>query len=429
MKKYLTETAKYLLRSQPLIRRYVREINEMYAMSASALRARNERQFLALFRHAYTHSPFYNHFYRAAGIAIDDIQTLADIVRLPVLTKATVREQGQQLLTCPRRGLIANHTSGTTGTPLTVYESWPALWREQAYFVCYRRRCGFRYGAPLISLRGTLGHDTMSLVVHAAHTLYLSSYNIRPQTAERYHRAITRHLAANPAATGAIEAYPSALYNLAVVFRDSGLDCHIPLAFTSSETMLPHQRQLIEQVFHCQLYDHYGTTERTIRLEEDLHHDGYREAPGYAIVEYYPDHTLSTSLINSAFPLIRYKTDDKITLKPTTPRLNESFIKSIDGRAIIYIEGKDGTQYSDSGLTFIFKEVEHMRYAQFVQRERGRCVLNVVPDPQYSPIDEQRIRALLDEKLGHNMDVDIRHITADGLIYGKNNKLALIVRQ
>ncbi len=94
------------------------------------------------------------------------------------------------------------------------------------------------------------------------------------------------------------------------------------------------------------------------------------------------------------------------------------------------IEGKDGTQYSDVGLTFIFKDVRNVRMAQFVQKEKGKVNLNVVADPRYSDADEKRIRTLLEEKIGYeNMDIEIRLIDEAELLYGKNNKLALVVRE
>jgi len=92
-----------------------------------------------------------------------------------------------------------------------------------------------------------------------------------------YYQLIKQHHAK------AIEGYPSSLYNLALVLHDKGLECHIPVAFTSSETLHDYQRMLIEKVFNTQIYDHYGTTERTIRLEESFDHDGYFEDPGYGV--------------------------------------------------------------------------------------------------------------------------------------------------
>ncbi len=206
MKKYITESLKYLLRTPTFIGKYVAEIDAMYAMSPEELKARNERRFLEIFRKAYTHSLYYRELCNSQGVtSADDIQHLEDIVKLPILTKDMLKAHGKELLTRKERGLMKNHTSGTTGTPLTVWQDWASVWREQAYFVCYRKRCGYNYGEPMVSLRGNLGRNDISLKVHVSNTLFLSSYNINENTAETYHRLIEKH---HPKA---IEGYPSSL--------------------------------------------------------------------------------------------------------------------------------------------------------------------------------------------------------------------------
>lgn len=431
MKKYITESLKYLLRTRTFIGKYVAEIDAMYAMSPEELKARNERRFLEIFRKAYTHSLYYRELCNRQGVtSLDDIQHLEDIVKLPVLTKDMLKAHGKELLTRKERGLMKNHTSGTTGTPLTVWQDWASVWREQAYFVCYRKRCGYNYGEPMVSLRGNLTRDEISLKIHVSNTLFLSSYNINSKTAETYHRLIEKH---HPKA---IEGYPSSLYSLALVFRDKGLECHIPVAFTSSETLFDYQRTLIEQVFHTQVYDHYGTTERTIRLEESLDHNGYFEDPGYGIEEYYDDHIISTSLINDVFPLIRYKTEDRIILKENVEKTPEGFIdyshgiEKVDGRALTFIVGKDGTKYSNAALTFIFKDASGVRYSQFVQKEQGKVDLNIVPDESYSDEVEKHILYNINTKIGiDNINVTIHYVKEKDLIYTKRNKLMLVVNE
>lgn len=423
MKKYITESLKYLLRTRTFIGKYVAEIDAMYAMSPEELKARNERRFLEIFRKAYVHSEYYRGLCNSQGVmSMDDIQHLEDIVKLPILTKDMLKVHGKELLTCKERGLMKNHTSGTTGTPLTVWQDWASVWREQAYFVCYRKRCGYSYGEPIVSLRGNLGRNDISLKVHVSNTLFLSSYNINEHTAETYHQLIEKH---HPKA---IEGYPSSLYNLALVLRDKGLECHIPVTFTSSETLHDYQRSLVERIFHTQIYDHYGTTERTIRLEESFDHDGYFEDPGYGIEEYHDDYVITTSLINDAFPLIRYKTNDRVVLKDTALKTKENFIERVEGRSISYIVGKDGTKYSDAALTFVFKDVHGVRLAQFVQNEVGKIILNVVPENVFSEKDKEGILEYIDQKIGkENMDVDFRLIDESQMQYTKRNKLALVI--
>lgn len=154
--KYIKETIKYLLRSYPIIYPYIKEIEKMYAMTPEELKQRNEQVFLKIFRKAYDKSPFYHKLYTEANINKEDINGLDDIKKLPVITKDMVKQYANQMLVTSKWKLIKNHTSGTTGTPMTVYEDWPSIWREQAYFYCYRKKCGFIYGQPLVSLRGNL---------------------------------------------------------------------------------------------------------------------------------------------------------------------------------------------------------------------------------------------------------------------------------
>lgn len=430
-KKYIKESLKYLLRSSFFINKYVKEIDALYEMTPMELKKRNEKRFCEIFHKAYSCSDYYRRLCNDNGVkAIYDIQHLEDIVKLPILTKDMLKKHGKELLTRKEKGLIKNHTSGTTGTPLTVWQDWASVWREQAYFVCYRKRCGYNYGEPMVSLRGNLARDEISLKVHISNTLYLSSYNINAQTAETYHRLIAKH---HPKA---IEGYPSSLYSLALVLRDKGLECHIPVAFTSSETLFDYQRKLIEQVFHTQVYDHYGTTERTIRLEESFDHNGYFEDPGYGIEEYYDDHIISTSLINDVFPLIRYKTDDRIILKEDVEKTPEGFIdyshgiEKVDGRALTYIVGKDGTKYSDAALTFIFKDAEGIRYSQFIQKEKGKVDLNIVPDSSFSEETVKQLVGNIDTKIGlENMEVNIQSVSEDELKYTSRNKLILVINE
>ena len=423
MKKYITESLKYLLRTRPFIGKYVAEIDAMYAMSPEELRARNERRFLEIFRKAYVHSEYYRGLCSSHGVtSIDDIQHLEDIVKLPILTKDILKAHGKELLTRKERGLMKNHTSGTTGTPLTVWQDWASVWREQAYFVCYRKRCGYNYGEPMVSLRGNLGRNDISLKVHVSNTLFLSSYDINEHTAETYHQLIEMH---HPKA---IEGYPSSLYNLALVLRDKGLECHIPVAFTSSETLHDYQRSLVEKIFHTQIYDHYGTTERTIRLEESFDHDGYFEDPGYGIEEYHDDYVITTSLINDAFPLIRYKTNDRVVLKDTALKTKENFIDYIQGRNDDCLVCKDGTKVVRLG--FVTKDFDDIDKAQFVQKEKGSVELHVVSSKLLEVDVLEQIKKNIENRCGKdNMDIAVLQVSEKDIIYSKNLKFKYVISQ
>ena len=423
MNKYLKESIKYLLRSYPVIYPYVKEVERMYNMSHDELQERNERIFLNIFRKAYTKSSFYHKLYTEAGIKLEDIKCLGDISKLPVVTKDMILHQSDALLTTSKWKLLKNRTSGTTGTPLTVFEDWKSIWREQAYFYCYRKRCGYTYGQPLVSLRGNLGKKDTMMYVHISNTLYLSSYNINEQTVWAYYKGIEKR------SPRAIEGYPSSLYNLALLLKDKGLYCNIPVCFTSSENLLDFQRQLIEERFHTKIFDHYGTTERTIRISESIKHDGYYEDPGYSINEYLKDRVISTSLINSAFPLIRYQSSDVVILKENTKDERVS-IDRIQGRSGNCIKGKDGSIYNNAALTFILTYSHNIRYAQFIQKKNGKVLLNIVPEAVFSSQNLDELKQMIDLKIGlSNLELEINLIKEQDLIYTTRNKYSYIISE
>ncbi len=421
IQKYIKETIKYALRNKYVIRKYINEVEKMYAMTSSELNLRNESLFLENFRRAYDKSPFYFKLYSGAGVSKDDIKCLADIKKLPVITKEDVIKYADEMLTVQRWKVITNYTSGTTGSPLKVYEDWPSIWREQAYFYCYRKRCGYIYGQPIVSLRGNLDKKDTYLKIHLSNTLYLSSYNINDKTIAIYYEQILKHK------PRAIEGYPSSLYALALLMRNNNLFVHIPITFTSSETLLDYQRDLIEKQFKTEIYDHFGTTERTIRLSESFDHTGYFEDPGYSINEYTVDGEITTSLINMSFPLIRYKGND-IMEQSDLSGTGKIKINKIKGRQSAFLEGKDGTRYSGALMTRVFKDITSIENAQFIQYEKGKVNLNIVINGNFTDADMLKLRKSVEEQLGkENFVISIELITSDKLIYTSGGKFNYVL--
>ena len=80
----------------------------------------------AVVRHSMERVPFYRALFREAGIRIEDIRSLADIRRLPVIDKPDLRNAGTAATVdggVRREGWSRLHTSGTTGEPLSIWLS------------------------------------------------------------------------------------------------------------------------------------------------------------------------------------------------------------------------------------------------------------------------------------------------------------------
>lgn len=168
-----------------------------------------------------------------------------------------------------------------------------------------------------------------------------------------------------------------------------------------------------------------GMTERTICLLEKNNHEGYYEAPGYSINEYVEDGEICTSLINSAFPMIRYRSYDVI--ERGEERNGSPFmIKRIEGRKEDFLFCKDGSRIMR--LDFLFKDVAHVRMSQLVQNKDGVLDINVIPEPEFTDLDRKHIESNMIQRVGiDNIDFRFNIITECYIRYTTNGKFKYLI--
>lgn len=71
-------------------------------------------------QHAYDFVPFYHKKFKDVGLRPQDIRTMKDLNKLPIITKEELRENLDKLISskCISKNLKVIHTSGSTGEPL-----------------------------------------------------------------------------------------------------------------------------------------------------------------------------------------------------------------------------------------------------------------------------------------------------------------------
>ncbi len=426
IKVYILESIKYILRSYPFIRKDLKQLQKLYDMNEQERKEYENYAFLRVFRAAIRKSPFYKELYANHGIKEADIQSINDIYKLPIITKAQIKRCSDKLLTVPKWRVKKAHTSGTTGEPLTVYDTFSVIRKNRALVYDFYRYNGFTYGKDrLVSIRGFLGRDDIKLHVHVAKTLYLSSYNIRNSSVQMYYDSIKKFK------PKAITGYPSSLYNLALFMKDNKLKLEIPLCFTSSETLFDYQRLLISDVLNTSIYDLYGQTERACTLFQMKPDGGYYTPPCCANVELYKSYIVGTSLMNTTFPMIRYQVNDVI--KPLEDnnilecRNQKVWIKNIEGRIESCIICKDGSKIGR--LDFLFKSSGNVKQAQIVQKKDGEMIVNiVVADGANIKEEISLIEQVIKYRIGlENIDSKVCVVSPNEIIYTERNKFSQII--
>src|SRR6266702_1370254 len=98
-------------------RRTVSELEQTEKWSANELEALQEERLRKLIQHAYENVPHYRRVFDERNLKPSDINTPADLYKLPVLTKQDVRRFGSELRAknVPRWQVRLGSTGGTTG--------------------------------------------------------------------------------------------------------------------------------------------------------------------------------------------------------------------------------------------------------------------------------------------------------------------------
>ena len=407
------------LRYSYYFKKELKAINEQKHWTLDMLRERQKFAALALVREAYQKSPFYRRLYDLSGINVAKLKSVEDLQRLPIIMKEDIRDYIDAIFIGSRLNRSKAHTSGTTGSPMTLYRDYQSIVKEAAYQWSHRMDFGYEVGMRTVTLRGNLGKTQMESFDPHSNTLYLSSYNLSQNNAEWYYERIRDF------APHAILAYPSSLETLANYFQGMGKSLRIPLSFTSSESVYAHQRDKIEATFNTKLVDWYGNAERTIALAQNTL-GLYDELPMYSINEFAENCAITTSLINFSFPLIRYQVDDTFVTADTEAG-GFNVVESIQGRSNDYLLLPDGTRVGL--LCNAMKGIKHLLYAQIVQEHPQSFTLNLVVDDQFTKGDEQQARNNIVKKVGATSPFTIAYIREEEIIRSKSGKFKLIVNK
>jgi phenylacetate-CoA ligase len=421
----LLNTYAYYIHRERYGKSFTRVFNELQQTqwySPSQIRQYQTVRFQALIKHAYDTVPFYRRRYDKYGIRPEDIKDLCDISRLPLLTRDDVREAGVDLLSSkyPKRSLIHGHTSGTTGSPLSFY--WDKQTCIYTNAVDWRQKslAGVHYGDKLAMFLGRTIVPTNKTKppfwqydrIH--NTLWMSSFHLSEIFLPFYYEKLRQY---RPVA---IEGYPSTIYIIARYLRATGKKLPVKAVFTSSETLLPFQRELIEERFECKVFDFFGMAERVAFATQCAEAHEYHLNFEYAINEIIDSegvtvehgkegYLVGTSLLNYGMPFIRYKTSDITAIISGICSCGRHMprFKGVTTKAEDIVVTPEGKLVSSSVLTHPFKPLDSVHESQLVQEKIDFLKVKIVPRISFSENDSAKLVDALRERVGPTMRIEV----------------------
>ncbi|MCB2209920.1 hypothetical protein KQH62_03395 [bacterium] len=396
-----------------------------------------EEKLVKMLVHAAENVPYYRSYWRKRYQS-GDRANLEDLSNWPILTKETIRKNPKDFIAdgANTKRLFHEHTSGTTGTPLSLWcsrqmlQTWYALmearWRRW-YGVSREDRWGMLGGQVVTPYRQT--KPPFWVWNQGLKQLYMSVLHLKPEWCPSYAQAIEKYRVQY------LYGYTSALHQLALNLLEQGITINLKVVITNAEPLFDFQREVIEACFGCDVMETYGQGEMIVAASECNHH-GLHLWPEVGVTEILdldnvptspgqPGRIVSTSLLNQAMPLVRYDTlDIGVLVEENACACGRNLpkIQSIYGRKDDLILLRDNRKVCQ--IDTIFDPNLNIKEGQIIQETLNDFLIKVVPNENWGQCDIDSIKSETKKRIG---DVNVRIETVEELKRDWNGKFRVII--
>lgn len=260
----------------------------------------------ALVAYARANSPFY-----ARHLPEGEIESPADLARLPLCSAEDIREHGREMLCCPAsrvRRIVSLETSGTSGRPKRLCFTEADLERTVDFFHHGMERVCGPYRRVAIFLPGNSPDGLCQLLAAGIRRFGGTPLYYGPIADYGDAARWSRELRADT-----LVGIPAQIRRLALTAPDLGYR----RVLLSSDSLPRSLGETIARKWDCQVLNHYGMTESGYGLAVQYPGEAAMSLRKDLYLERLPDGELVlTTLFREAMPLIRYRTGDLGRLSP-----------------------------------------------------------------------------------------------------------------
>lgn len=308
--------------------------------------------------------------------------------------------------------MYPERTSGSSGTPLTLWWSYETVRRWYAMFEARWRNW---YGVSRHDNWAILGGQLIAPIERrrppywvwnaGMRQLYLSSYHLAPDAIPSYLEEIERR------GIRYLFGYGSALASLASgAIRSGHKLAGLRVAVTNAEPVHAYQRRLVEEAFGCPLRETYGMAE-IVAAAGECEAGSLHLWPEVGVIESHGGELVATGLFNTDMPLVRYRVGDRGVLAPpdTVCSCGRKLpvLLGLEGRVDQVLRGRNGQQVGR--MDPVFKADLPLLEAQIIQTALDRIVLRYVPAEGFSTRTRETLAREIQARLGP-VTVEFEHM-------------------
>lgn len=381
-----------------------------------------------LLRHSVDTVPYYRDLFAAQNLRPDDIRSVNDLVRVPVLSKALMQQNLERMKSTNYSAdqLMEDASGGSTGKPTVFFKDWNRHRMRAADQIRHDRWSGWDLGDPFALIWGASRDLTGFRSVREAfvntwvfRVIPLDAFDMNESVMEQF---VVQLETSNPPM---ILGYANALFQFAKFLRQRHPNHRIrPKGIVSSaETLTAEARATLEDVFKCPVLNRYGSREVGLVASECAHQKGLHinmdnvvveilGADGNPVAAGESGDIVVTDLWNFGMPLIRYRMEDRghflngtCTCGRTLPLMGQ-----IEGRRSDFLVAASGKLVHGEYYTHLFYGYPAIRKFQLVQESMDLVTLKLVLGEPLPDLVLQKFRQAIIDSLGPNVQVDVSQV-------------------
>lgn len=369
-----------------------------------------------------THVPYYRDCFKNLSFDPQKITSLANLQKLPLLTKSIIRTEGDRMKSDIAQGLARFNTGGSSGEPLIFFIGTERVSHDVAAKWRATRWWDVDIGDTEIVVWGSpieLGTQDRVRAIRdkLMRTELMPAFQMNDTNLDQF---VARIRERRPKM---LFGYPSAINHIATHAQRRGIplnDLGVKVVFCTSERLYDHQREAISNAFACPVANGYGGRDAGFIAHEcpagSMHItaedtiveivDGQGDVQPAGI----SGEIVVTHMATSDFPFIRYRTGDIGMLGNTPCSCGRGLplLKEIQGRSTDFVIASDGTVMHGLALIYILRDLPAVRAFKIIQESLNLTRVQVVANPSFGITDETTIREGLQARLGNDVEIDIQ---------------------
>lgn len=377
-----------------------------------------------LISHAGKHVPYYCELFKKIGFSVANINSVADLQRIPLLSKQLIRNHLEEFKSDQAHGMARFNTGGSSGEPLIFFignervsHDVAAKWRATRWWdVDIGDREIVVWGSPI---ELTAQDRVRQFRDHLMRTTLIPAFEMSEAKLDEF---VARIRDFHPQM---LFGYPSSLSLIARHAEKRGQamnDLGIKVAFVTSERLYDHQRDDILRVFGCPVANGYGGRDAGF-IAHQCPEGGMHITAEDIIVEIVDKdgnpvphgeagEVVVTHLATGDFPFIRYRTGDVAVLSDRKCPCGRGLplLEEIQGRTTDFVMAADGTIMHGLAIVYPIRDIPGIAAFKVVQETLQRTVVQIVPDAECASDVDGLIARGIKARLGQSVEVLVHRV-------------------